>query len=149
MAQIETCLDNNSIFDYLTLNIHILCPVRHHSVWTRAEIPRSSCVLPGPRGAAIACHKVWFRRTLPRQRCSPILTSMMYIFLFNSILHEIYHTVNRLQSFLSLGHLVTWSLGHWVTRSLGHSSENIFLLKYFLYDLKALEKVLSTRIMSS
>ena len=34
---------------------------------------------------------------------------------------KIYHTVNRLRSFLSLGHLVTWSLGHLVTRSLGHS----------------------------
>merc|ERR1711978_808018 len=35
-----------------------------------------------------------------------------------------YHTVNRLRSFLvtwSLGHLVTWSLGLSVTRSLGHS----------------------------
>ena len=34
---------------------------------------------------------------------------------------KIYHTVNRLRSFLSLGHSVTWSLGHSVTRSLGHS----------------------------
>ena len=34
---------------------------------------------------------------------------------------QIYHTVNRLRSFLSLGHLVTWSLGHLVTWSLGHS----------------------------
>ena len=28
------------------------------------------------------------------------------------IISKIYHTVNRLRSFLSLGHLVTWSLGH-------------------------------------
>ena len=35
--------------------------------------------------------------------------------------HQIYHTVNRLRSFLSLGHSVTRSLGHSVTRSLGHS----------------------------
>ena len=34
---------------------------------------------------------------------------------------KIYHTVNRLRSFLSLGHWVTRSLGHLVTRSLGHS----------------------------
>ena len=36
---------------------------------------------------------------------------------------QIYHTVNRLRSFLVtwvLGHLVTWSLCHSVTRSLGH-----------------------------
>ena len=36
-------------------------------------------------------------------------------------LWKIYHTVNRLRSFLSLGHSVTWSLGHSVTRSLDHS----------------------------
>ena len=35
--------------------------------------------------------------------------------------NEIYHMVNCLRSFLSLGHLVTQSLGHSVPRSLGHS----------------------------
>ena len=35
--------------------------------------------------------------------------------------YEIYHTVNRLRSFLSLCHLVTRSLSHLVTRSLGHA----------------------------
>ena len=34
---------------------------------------------------------------------------------------RIYHTVNRLGSFLSHGHLVTWSLDHSVTWSLRHS----------------------------
>ena len=34
--------------------------------------------------------------------------------------YEIYHTVNRLRCFLSLGHSVTRSLGHLVTWSLGH-----------------------------
>ena len=33
---------------------------------------------------------------------------------------KIYHTVNRLRSFLSPSHSVTRSLGHSVTRSLGH-----------------------------
>ena len=40
----------------------------------------------------------------------------VYLYLY----HKIYHTVNRLRSLLSLGHLVTWSLGCLVTRSLGH-----------------------------
>ena len=43
--------------------------------------------------------------------------------LFLSRKCKIYHTVNRLRSFLSLGHLVTratQSLGHSVTQSLGH-----------------------------
>ena len=34
---------------------------------------------------------------------------------------EIYHTVNRLRSFLSPNHSVSWSLGHLVTQSLSHS----------------------------
>ena len=36
-------------------------------------------------------------------------------------LMKIYHTDNRLRSFLSPSHSVTRSLGHLVTRSLGHS----------------------------
>ena len=36
----------------------------------------------------------------------------------NKHVKEIYHLVNRLRSFLSLGHSVTWSLDHSVTRSL-------------------------------
>ena len=39
----------------------------------------------------------------------------------NCLLFEIYHTVNRLQSFLSLGHLVTWSLCHSVNLSMLHN----------------------------
>ena len=35
--------------------------------------------------------------------------------------YKIYHTVNRLRSFLSPSYLVTRSLGHLVIRSLGHS----------------------------
>ena len=34
--------------------------------------------------------------------------------------HKIYHTVNRLRSFLSSCHPVIWSFDHSVTRSLGH-----------------------------
>ena len=47
----------------------------------------------------------------------------------NSFTKKIYHTVNRLRSFLSLGLWVTWSLGHLVTQSL-----SIFLSTLLLTD---------------
>ena len=43
---------------------------------------------------------------------------------------KIYHTVNRLQSFLSLDHSVTGSLGHSVTLSLKHKKNKLFFNRF-------------------
>ena len=52
---------------------------------------------------------------MQREHSSRQQASVSYIIVRTNIYIEIYHTVNRLRSFLSLGHLVTRSLGHSVT----------------------------------
>ena len=62
---------------------------------------------------------------MQREHSSRQQTCVSYIIVRTNIYIEIYHTVNRLRSFLSLGHSVIWSLNHLVTQSLGRYFQQI------------------------
>ena len=95
--------------------------------------PQFAMSRPGPRSwlrmAAglpfLPMVKPGFWSCISSMRCVLMCCFMLYRWINllnrqNNMFREIYHTVNRLQSFLSSCHLVIWSSGHPVNQSSGH-----------------------------
>ena len=99
--------------------------------WCSCRAPAATCRVANQRWALRSRDQLSTNHSLPVD-VGPLLQADagvlercqlldMHSVQYNRRVYKIHHSVNRLQSFLSLGHSITQSLGHLVTRSLCHS----------------------------